>query len=76
MFSDWRHPVPGYPITPEGQAWWLHDFFSWMYEREDVLGVYVFSPDFWFSGEIWSAFALFDDEGRARPAVGSFRGIK
>jgi arabinogalactan endo-1,4-beta-galactosidase len=74
-FEDWRHPVPGYPITPEGQAWWLYDFFRWMHDREDVLGVYVFSPDFWFSGEIFSAFALFDSEGRARPAIGSFQGI-
>jgi len=76
MFGDWRRAIPGYPITPEGQARWLHDLFQWMHDREDVLGVYVFSPDFWFSGEIWSAFALFDSEGRVRPAVGSFRGIK
>ncbi|MCK4242871.1 MAG: glycosyl hydrolase 53 family protein [Dehalococcoidia bacterium] len=72
MFGDWRRALPGYPLTPEGQAWWLADLLTGMYERGDVLGVYVFSPDFWFSGELWGPFALFDGEGEARPAVASF----
>ena len=71
LFNDWRRSVYGYPLTPEGQAWWLKDFLEAMRGREDVLGVYIFSPSFWFSGELWGPFALFDSEGRARPAVES-----
>ncbi len=71
-FGDWRRALPGYPLTPEGQAFWLADLLTGMRRRKDVVGVYVFSPDFWFSGEIWSAFALFDEEGQVRPAMASF----
>ena len=73
MFGDWRRALPGYPLSPAGQACWLSDILKGMRERGDVLGVYVFSPDFWFSGDLWGPFALFDSEGRARPAVASFR---
>lgn len=73
LFNDWRRSVYGYPLTPEGQAWWLMDFLKAMQDRGDVLGVYIFSPAFWFSGELWGPFALFDSEGRARPAVASLK---
>ncbi|MBU0492543.1 MAG: arabinogalactan endo-1,4-beta-galactosidase [Chloroflexi bacterium] len=72
MFEEWRNPLPGYPLTPEGQAWWLADFLAAMRARGDVLGVYYFSPGFYFSGELWGPLALFDGEGRARPAIASF----
>ena len=71
-FGGWRYALPGYPITPEGQARWLRDFIRGMRNRGDVMGVYVFSPDFWWSGELWEPFALFDGEGKARPGVSSF----
>jgi arabinogalactan endo-1,4-beta-galactosidase len=71
LFNDWRRSLYGYPLTPEGQAWWLMDFLEAMRGRKDVLGVYLFSPGFWFSGELWGPFALFDNEGIARPAVAS-----
>jgi arabinogalactan endo-1,4-beta-galactosidase len=71
-FGDWRRAVPGYPLTEEGQAFWLVDLLSGMQERNDVMGVYVFSPAFWFSGELWGPFALFDSKGNARAAIGSF----
>ncbi len=71
LFHDWRRSIYGYPLTPEGQAWWLMDFLEAMRGRGDVLGVYIFSPDFWFSGELWGPFALFDSDGRARPGVAS-----
>lgn len=73
LFHDWRRPVYGYPLTPEGQAWWLMDVLEAMRDRGDVMGVYIFSPSFWFSGELWGPFALFNSEGRARPAVASLR---
>jgi arabinogalactan endo-1,4-beta-galactosidase len=73
LFHDWRRPVYGYPLTPEGQAWWLMDMLEAMRDRGDVLGVYIFSPGFWFSGELWGPFALFNSEGWARPAVASLR---
>jgi len=72
MFGDWRRPLPGYPMSPEGQAWWLKDLLAGMRTRDDVIGIYYFSPEFWFSGELWSPFALFDSEGKARPAIASF----
>ncbi len=71
-FGDWRRALPGYPLTPEGQAYWLADFLTGMRRRNDVVGAYVFGPEFWFSGEVWSPFALFDGEGKARPALASF----
>ena len=71
-FKDWSKSLPGYPITPKGQAFWITDFIAGMRDRSDVVGIYIFGPEFWFSGEVWSPFALFDEEGRARPAVASF----
>jgi len=71
-FRDWSKPLPGYPITPEGQAFWITDFLASMRDRSDVVGVYIFGPEFWFSGETWSPFALFDEEGRVRPGMASF----
>ncbi|MFC1945741.1 glycosyl hydrolase 53 family protein [Chloroflexota bacterium] len=73
LFGDWRHPLPGYPMTPLGQAWWLADLLKSMRSRPDVLGVYLFSPEFWFSGELWGPFSLFDGNGEARPAIGSLK---
>ena len=73
MFEAWRYAIPGYPLTPEGQARWLSDMLEGMMQRGDVIGVYYFSPDFWFSGELWGPFALFDDQGIARPGIGSLR---
>jgi arabinogalactan endo-1,4-beta-galactosidase len=73
LFNDWRRSVYGYPLTPEGQAWWLMDFLETMRGRKDVLGVYLFSPGFWFSGELWGPFALFGNDGMARPAVASLK---
>ncbi len=72
MFGDWRRSLPGYPLTETGQAAWLNDLLTGMRSRGDILGVYVFSPEFWFSGELWSPFALFDGDGVARPAIASF----
>jgi hypothetical protein len=47
-----------------------------MQARGDVVGVYYFSPDFWFSGELWGPLALFDGDGKARPAVVSFGALR
>jgi arabinogalactan endo-1,4-beta-galactosidase len=76
LFGDWRRAVPGYPLTEKGQALWLADLLSGLQERGDVMGVYVFSPSFWFSGELWGPFALFDGEGNARAAIGSFNAAR
>ena len=71
MKDTGRHALPGYPLTPDGQAWWLADLLRAMSQRGDVIGVYYFSPGFWFSGELWGPFALFDGRGQARPSVAS-----
>ncbi|MCJ7823581.1 MAG: arabinogalactan endo-1,4-beta-galactosidase, partial [Anaerolineales bacterium] len=71
-FGGWQYEVPGYPHTPRGQAEWLADFLTDMRIRADVVGAYYFSPTFYWSGELWGPFALFDAEGEARPALGAF----
>ena len=73
MFESFRYAIPGYPLTTEGQARWISDMLKGMKSRGDVIGVYIFSPEFWFSGELWGPFALFDNTGNARPGIGSFK---
>ena len=71
-FGGWQYQVPGYSLTPNGQATWLADFLTDMRSRDDVIGAYYFSPTFYWSGELWGPFALFDAGGEARPAMGAF----
>ena len=72
MFGDWHNDLPGYPLTHEGQAQWLADFLASLRNHPNVIGAYYFSPAFHWSGELWGPFALFDEDGKARPAVGAF----
>lgn len=72
LFGAWKHPLPGYPLSPEGQAWWLRDLLSGLRSRPDVAGYYYFSPGFYWNKEIWAPFALFDGSGEARLAIGAF----
>ncbi len=67
QFSGWKHEVPGYPLTPEGQRRWLADFLSFCAAHPAIQAVYYWSPE-WFGEGMWKAFALFDPEGEARPA--------
>lgn len=73
QFGAWKHEVPGYPLTPEGQKHWLSDFFQWCGRNPGILAVYYWSPE-WCGGGMWKGFALFDPDGRARPAWDAFGG--
>lgn len=68
QFAQWNQPVEGYPLTEAGQAAWLADLLEFVRHDEHLAGVYYWSPE-WYGSEIWSAFALFDPQGQARPAL-------
>jgi arabinogalactan endo-1,4-beta-galactosidase len=71
QFGTWRNEVPGYPLTPEGQAHWLGDFLAFCRSDPAVAGAFYWSPE-WYGEGMWKAFALFDSEGNARPAWRAF----
>lgn len=72
MFNDWRHVVPGYPATPQGQADYVAHFLRDMRDHPAVIGAYYFSPTFYWQPDIWETFALFAPDGRAYPAWDEF----
>jgi arabinogalactan endo-1,4-beta-galactosidase len=71
QFADWRHEVPGYPLSPEGQQKWLGDFLAFARANPKIAGVFYWSPE-WYGEGMWKAFALFDPEGNAKPAWKAF----
>ena len=71
QFATWKHEVPGYPLTPEGQRHWLADFLKWCRRNPDIHAVYYWSPE-WYGEGMWKGFALFDPKGQARPAWAAF----
>lgn len=68
QFSDWNHAAPGYPLTPDGQSQWLKEFLAGCRAHRSIIGAFYWSPE-WHADELWRAFALFDELGRARPAL-------
>jgi len=72
QFADWNKPIDGYSLDETGQAKWLKDFLTATRANEHVNGVYYWSPE-WTDNTMWDAFALFDANGNARPALTSFR---
>ncbi len=81
QFGAWRNEVPGYPLTPEGQAHWLGDFFTLCRSDPAIAGAFYWSPE-WYGPSrtgtegMWKAFALFDPEGNAKPAWSAFEIIR
>jgi arabinogalactan endo-1,4-beta-galactosidase len=72
QFGSWRNEVPGYLLTPDGQARWLGDFLTFCKASPNIAGAFYWSPE-WYGEGMWKAFALFDEEGNARPAWKMFR---
>lgn len=70
QFADWNKPIPGYPQSEVGQERWLADLLRMARQSDQLASVYYWSPE-WSGSEIWSAFALFDPAGKARPALSS-----
>lgn len=56
--KNWANPVPGYPISPDGQAAFLRDLVEWGVKNGTLVGVRPWAPDFVGSG--WQGMALFD----------------
>ena len=71
QFAAWNQPVEGYPLSDQGQARWLADFVAVIRRDPNFAGVFYWSPE-WYDGGLWDAFALFDAQGVARPAIRSF----
>lgn len=71
QFGSWRNEVPGYPLTPDGQTRWLADFLKFCRANPNIAGVFYWSPE-WYGEGMWKAFALFDEQGEARPAWKAF----
>lgn len=72
QFAEWKHPVDGYPLSDDGQARWVADLARRVRGSPSFSGAVYWSPE-WYGGGLWDAFALFDAQGVARPAVRSFR---
>jgi Glycosyl hydrolase family 53 len=75
----WRNPVPGYPMTPEGQAKFIYDLVRWGVESRVLSGIRPWAPDGVTTGQYvgnsWGPMALFEIEGKtavARPALKAF----
>lgn len=71
QFGRWKRETPGYPLTPDGQRRWLADFLAFCRHHPAVTDVYYWSPEWWGEG-MWNGFALFDEDGSARPAWRAF----
>lgn len=75
QFAGWRTEVPGYPLTPEGQQRWLTDFLKFCFGNQKITGVFYWSPE-WYGEGMWKAFALFDVDGKAKPAWKAFHMVE
>jgi arabinogalactan endo-1,4-beta-galactosidase len=74
QFGTWRNEVPGYPLSPEGQAHWLGDFLTFCRNEPAIAGAFYWSPE-WYGEGMWKAFALFDANGNAKPAWNAFESL-
>lgn len=68
QFAEWNKPVDGYALSAEGQRRWLGDLLAMTRATPAFAGAYYWSPE-GTTGDLWRAFALFDAEGNARPAL-------
>lgn len=71
QFGDWNKPVAGYDLDDAGQAKWIADFLSLARSNKDIAGAFYWSPE-WYGSNMWEAFALFRDDGSAKPGLKSF----
>ncbi len=71
QFSAWNQPVNGYALDAGGQAAWVRDFLRQLRATGYFDGAFYWSPE-WYESDMWSAFALFDGQGRAKPALSEF----
>ncbi len=82
VFNEEGARKGGYPATPQGQATMLKDLIQAVASVPQGLGVFWWEPAWldvpgagWRTGEgnAWANQTLFDDKGRALPALQAFR---
>ncbi len=73
QFADWNKSIPGYPQDESGQQRWLADLVKMARTSDHLAAVFYWSPER-AGSDIWSAFALFDPKGKARPALSALSG--
>lgn len=71
-FAFMRRPMSRFPFTLEGQKEWLLDYLKWSWEDPNVASVIYWSPEWYRSFGLWDAMALFDAQGRSKPAAEAF----
>jgi len=72
--GKWTKPIPGYPVSPEGQANFTRDVVAWGIKTGYLAGIRPWAPD--FVGIGWGAMALFDLQDKiatARPGLNVLR---
>jgi hypothetical protein len=72
VFS-WNDAVPGYPLTPDGQARFVRDLVAWGTHDGVLSGIRPWAPDLALPG--WAPMALFSRQGSlatARLALDAF----
>jgi arabinogalactan endo-1,4-beta-galactosidase len=67
-FND---PVPGYPLSLEGQAAFNRDLVAWGVQSGALAGYRPWAPDLCV-GPGWEPMAWFDAKGRAKPVLNTF----
>jgi arabinogalactan endo-1,4-beta-galactosidase len=70
----WNDAVSGYPISPEGQARFIHDLLAWGSGSGILSGMRSWAPDLALPG--WGPMSFFELKGRtafARPALDAAR---
>jgi hypothetical protein len=68
----WNDAVPGYPLSPEGQAKFIHDVVAWGVGTGVLSGIRPWAPD--LAGLGWGPMSFFELNGKtalARPALSS-----
>lgn len=69
----WNDPVPGYPLSVEGQAGFVRDLVTWGRTERVLSGIRPWAPDLALPG--WAPMSLFERNGSAvsaRPALDAF----
>ncbi|MEM2905487.1 MAG: glycosyl hydrolase 53 family protein [Candidatus Bathyarchaeia archaeon] len=87
QFWYMKKPVPGYPLTPRGQRDWTKGFLAYCFKHLRIMGAFYWSPEMYLTrlqaklvnepkdmpfSFGWDAMALFNRNGRAKPALESF----
>ena len=69
----WNDAVPGYPLSPQGQARFIRDLVAWGTLSGVLSGIRPWAPD--LAGTPWGPMSLFEFSGKtaiARPALDAF----